>query len=152
MADCQARSSQSELALKSYQLAEKLAAQTGQAKLESVAAVNEAALQSKSGKLDDALRLYQLALRLDDSISDSSASAEDWFAYGRFLDEAGFPARLAYACVVKSESVTRLLQKPEVPAALDAERQQIEKRLGREAAAVRRDLEPALQEALALRR
>ncbi len=152
MADCQARSSQSELALKSYQLAEKLAAQTGQTKLESVAAVNEAALQSKSGKLDDALRLYQLALRLDDSISDSSASAEDWFAYGRFLDEAGFPARLAYACVVKSESVTRLLPKPEVPAALDAERQQVEKRLGREAAAVRRDLEPALQEALALRR
>jgi hypothetical protein len=40
-----------------------------------VADVNEAALQSKSGKLDDALRLYQQALRLDDSISDSSASA-----------------------------------------------------------------------------
>jgi tetratricopeptide (TPR) repeat protein len=152
MADCQERSSQTELALKSYQLAEKLAAQTGQTKLESVAAVNEAALQSKSGKLDEALRLYQLALRLDDSISDSSASAEDWFAYGHFLDEAGFPARLAYACLVKSESVTRLLPKPEVPAALNVERQQIETRLGREAAAVRRDPGPALQEAMALRR
>ena len=97
MADCQARSSQADLALKSYHLAEKLATQTRQPKLESVADVNEAALQSKSGKLDDALRLYQQALRLDDSIADASASAEDWFAYGRFLDDAGFPARLAYA-------------------------------------------------------
>ena len=49
MADCQARSSQPELALKSYSLAEKLAAQTRQPNLESLADVNEAALQSKSG-------------------------------------------------------------------------------------------------------
>jgi tetratricopeptide (TPR) repeat protein len=153
MADCQVRSSQTELAMKSYQLAEKLAAQTNQAKLESVADVNDAALQSKTGKLDEALRLYQHALRLDASVSDASASAEDWFAYGRFLDEAGFSERLAYACLVKSESVTKLLPDPAVPATLVASRQQIEKRLGAAAAAVvRRDPEPILQEALALRR
>ena len=70
MADCQAHSSQTELAVKSYHLAEKLAAQTGQAKLESVADVNEAALQAKAGKLDEALRLYQQALQLDDAIAD----------------------------------------------------------------------------------
>jgi tetratricopeptide (TPR) repeat protein len=168
MADCQARSSQTELAVRSYHLAEKLAAQTRQAKLESVADVNEAALQSKTGKLDEALRLYQQALRLDDSIADASASAEDWFAYGRFLQDAGFPARLAYACMVKSETVTRSLHSSEhstergtehdpdhgteVPASQTAARLQIEQRLGAAAAAIRRDPEPVLQEALSLRR
>ncbi len=152
MADCQARSSQTELAVKSYHLAEKLAVQTGQAKLESVADVNEAELQAKTGKLDDALRLYQRALQVDSSIGDNSASAQDWLVYGRFLDDAGFPARLAYACLVKSENITQSLPHPAVPDSLVAPRKQLEKRLGAEAALVRRDLEPVLQEALALRR
>ena len=152
MADCQVHSSQTELAMKSYHLAEKLASQTSQIKLESVADVNEAALESKAGKLDEALRLYQQALRLDDSTADTSASAQDWYAYGRFLDDAGFPARLAFACMVKSESLMRSLPSPAVPASLVAERQKIENRLGTTAAVVRRDPDPALQEALALRR
>jgi tetratricopeptide (TPR) repeat protein len=152
MADCQVHSSQTELAMKSYHLAEKLASQTSQIKLESVADVNDAALQSKAGKLDEALRLYQQALRLDDSTADTSASAQDWYAYGRFLDDAGFPARLAFACMVKSESLMRSLPSPAVPASLVAERQKIENRLGTTAAVVRRDPDPALQEALALRR
>jgi len=152
MADCQSRSSQTELALKSYQLAEKLAAQTSQPKLESVADVNDAALQARTGKLDEALRLYQHALRLDESVNDASAIAEDWFAYGRFLDDAGFPARLAYACMVKSESVTKLLPDSKIPASVTSSRQQIEKRVGAAAAGIRRNPDAALQEALALRR
>jgi tetratricopeptide (TPR) repeat protein len=152
MADCQARSSQAELALKSYHLAEKLATQTRQPKLESVADVNEAALQSKAGKLDEALRLYQQALRLDDSIADTSASAQDWLAYGRFLDDAGFPARLAYACMVKSEMLTQSLHSTAVPVAQTAARLEVERQLGASAASVRRDPEPVLQEALTLRR
>jgi tetratricopeptide (TPR) repeat protein len=152
MADCQARSSQTELALRSYHLAEKLAAQTSQAKLESVADVNEADLRSKTGNLDEALQLYQRALRLDDSLSDTNASAEDWFAYGRFLEDAGFPARLAYACLVKSESATQSLHSGAVQGYRVAARQRIEKQLGAAAAEVRRNPEPALQQALALRR
>jgi tetratricopeptide (TPR) repeat protein len=152
MADCQARSSQAELALKSYHLAEKLATQTRQPKLESVADVNEAALQSKAGKLDEALRLYQQALRLDDSIADTSASAQDWLAYGRFLDDAGFPARLAYACMVKSEMLTQSLHSTAVPVAQTAARLEVERQLGASAASVRRDPEAVLQEALTLRR
>jgi tetratricopeptide (TPR) repeat protein len=152
MADCQARSSQAELALKSYHLAEKLATQTRQPKLESVADVNEAALQSKAGKLDEALRLYQQALRLDDSIADTSASAQDWLAYGRFLDDAGFPARLAYACMVKSEMLTQSLHSTAVPVAQTAARLEVERQLGASAASVRRDPEPVLQQALTLRR
>jgi tetratricopeptide (TPR) repeat protein len=152
MADCQARSSQTEVAIKSYQMAGTLAAQTGLAKLESVAAVNEAALQAKSGKLDDALRLYQHTLQLDATTGDTSASAVDWFTYGRFLEESGFPDRLAYACMVKSDLLAQSLPKPPFPASVAAARQQIEKRLGAAANPVRRDLEPALQQALKLRR
>jgi tetratricopeptide (TPR) repeat protein len=152
MADCQARSEQTELAVKSYGLAEKLAAQTAQGKLESVADVNEAELQAKTGKLDDALRLYQHALQLDTAANDDSASAQDWLAYGHFLDAAGFPERLAYACIVKSEAITQSLPDKTQADSLVATRKQIEKRLGAEAAAIRRDPSAALEEALALRR
>jgi tetratricopeptide (TPR) repeat protein len=160
MADCQARSSQTERAVQSYHLAEKLAAQTGQPKLESVADVNEAALQTQTGKLDEALQLYQHALQLDNATGDNSASAQDWFAYGHFLDDAGFPPRLAYACVLKSESVAQSLPSASLPDAQSAARKrlesqlekQLEARLGAEGARVRHDPEPVLQEALAFRR
>jgi tetratricopeptide (TPR) repeat protein len=152
MADCQARSAQTGVALQSYHLAEKLSEQTHQPRLESVADVNEAALQSKAGKLTEALQLYQQALQLDKSSDDDRASATDWYIYGRFLDDSGFSARLAYACIVKSESLTRSLSNPAVPDEVTALRKQLENKLGATAAPVRRDPEPVLQEALALRR
>lgn len=152
MADCQARSSQTKLAFQSYHLAEKLAAQTHQPKLESVADVNEAALQGKNGRLGEALLLYQHAIQIDTSVADNSATAQDWFAYGRFLDDAGFAPRLAYACIVRSESVAQLLPKETIPDVLAETRKRLEKRLGAAATAIRRDPEPSLQEALALRR
>jgi tetratricopeptide (TPR) repeat protein len=151
MADCQARSNQPDLAVESYELAEKLAAQTSQSKLESVAEVNEAALQAEAGKLTNALQLYQQALQLDHSIGDNSAEAQDWLAYGQFLDDAGFPMRLAYACIVKSDSMKQPVSSSAPPDSLAATRKQMEKRLGAEAASIRRDPEPAVQEALALR-
>ena len=150
MADCQSRSAQAPLALQSYHLAEKLAVQTRQPKLESLADVNEAELQSKSGKLDEALQLYQHALQLDKGVGDDNATAQDWQAYGRFLDDAGFPPRLAYACALKAESLTHELHGPSPVSAVTT--QSLEKRLGAAAAAVRRDPEPVLKEALALRR
>ena len=152
MADCQARSAQTSIALQSFHLAEKLAAQTHQLKLESVADINEAALQSKAGKLTEALELYQQALQLDKSSGDDNAGATDWYIYGRFLDDSGFSARLAYASIVKSESLTRSLSNPAVPDDVTTERRQLENRLGAAAASVRRDPEPALKEALTLRR
>jgi tetratricopeptide (TPR) repeat protein len=152
MADCQSRSGQTETAVQSYRLAEKIAAQTRQSKLESLADVNEAALQGKAGKLTEALQLYQHALQLDTSTADNSAGAEDWFAYGRFLDDAGFPPRLAYACVVKSEALTQELANPAIPEPVVDLRKRMEKQLGLQAASVRNDPEPVLQQALALRR
>lgn len=152
MADCQARSSQPDAALKSYAMAERIAHQTGNSNLESIAAVNEAELQAASGKLDEAMQLYQRALQIDNSIGDKGAGAVDWFAYGRFLDQAGFSEKLVYACMVKAELIAQSLPKSPLPSSVTATRQQVEKRLGAAAADVRRNPDPALQEALTLRR
>ena len=152
MADCQVRSSQSDLGLKSYQMAETLAAETKQPKLESVAAINEAELQAKAGKLDEALALYQKTLGLDSSNGDDSASAMDWLAYGRFLDESGFSERLAYACLVKAQAVAKTASKSPLPDSVAEAMSRLEKQLGPAAGSVRRNPEPLLQEAIQLRR
>jgi len=151
MADCLAHSSQKTEAIQSYQLAAKIAGETNQAKLESVARVNEAALQAENGKSSEALRLYQRALQLDDSIGDQASSAEDWLAYGRFLENSGFPERLAYACFVKSESLRGFLPDESQRKYLADLTQQAEKRIASVAKEIRRNPEPTLREALALR-
>ena len=151
MADCQRRASEKTLAIQSYELAATIADQTKQPKLESVANVNEAALQADDGKLGQALQLYQHALQLDDSIGDKESSAEDWLAYGRFLDNSGFPARLAFACFVKSGLENALPDASQKQFLANASKR-AEGRVGSEAAAIRRNPDPVLQEALALRR
>jgi tetratricopeptide (TPR) repeat protein len=150
MANCRAQASQGVQAIQSYQLAAKLAAQTQQSKLESLANVNEAALQGEAGKVGEALHLYQHALQLDESIGDRTASAEDWFAYGRFLSGAGFSGRLVYSCFIKS----KMLQDP-LP---DASQQQLRADATSQAAsqagsgvrAIRSNLNLSLNEVLAL--
>lgn len=152
MADCQERASQPAEAIQSYQLAAKIAAQTKQTKLESIADVNEAALQGESGKTGQALSLYQHAVQLDESIGDRTSTAEDWFAYGRFLNGAGFPVRLVYACFVKSASLQDSLPDEAQRKLLADANTKAEKLVGTEAGAIRRDPEPTLREALALHR
>jgi tetratricopeptide (TPR) repeat protein len=152
MADCQARASQKALAIQSYEMAAKIAAQTKQTKLESIASVNEAELQVEAGKVGLALQLYQHSLQLDESVGDRTSTAEDWLAYGRFLNDAGFPARLAYACLLKSASLENALPEGPQRHLLADTSKHVEKRAGEEAASIRRDPEPALQEALALHR
>jgi len=155
MADCQERALQRDQAVKSYELAETLAWRTKLPRLESVAAVDEAALQAKAGRLGQALILYQHALQLDGSTGDREAGAEDWFSYGRFLDDAGFPARLAYASLLKSEELMRAVPSGKPPEALVAEKSKLESKLAKttagQAEALRHDPVPALKEALALR-
>jgi tetratricopeptide (TPR) repeat protein len=151
MADCQAHVSQKAAAIQSYELAATIAKQTKQNKLESIAEANEAALQAEAGKLDLALPLYQHALQLDEGVGDEAASAEDWLAYGRFLDSAGFPARVVYACLVKSARENGLPDDAQRQLLTDAS-QRAERRVGAEAAEIRRDPQPVLREALALRR
>jgi len=159
LADCQERALQRDQAAKSYELAETLASRTKLPRLESVAAVDEAALQAKAGRMGQALILYQHALQLDGSTGDREAGAEDWFSYGRFLDDAGFPPRLAYACLLKSEDLMRAVPGGKPPEALVAEKSKLENKLANQlvkttpgqAEALRRDPVPALKEALSLR-
>ena len=152
MADCQVHASQTEQAIESYELAAKLAAQTKQTKLESIADVNEAAIQAQAGKTEQALALYQHSLQLDESIGDRTSSAEDWLAYGRFLESAGFPARAAYACFVKAASLQAALPDASQRQFLADASAKAEKLAGAEANAIRRNPEPFLKEALALKR
>jgi tetratricopeptide (TPR) repeat protein len=133
-------------------MAEKLAQQTGQAKLESMADVNEAQLLGKAGQVNDALRLYRRALELDDAAEDADAGSVDWFAYGRFLEESGFPPKMAYACMVKSERLSQSLAKSSLAPTVAQARQQLEIRLGAEASGIRRNPEPVLRDALRVQR
>jgi len=152
LAEGQMRAEQPDQALRSYELARKIAAHTGEGKLESFASVGEAVLQAKNGKTDEALHLYQHALQLDASLSDRHNEGLDWYNYAVFLRDAGFPARLAYASLLKSKSLMQ-----SVPDGADAKlfektMQDLEKSVGAEAAAIRRHPEPIQQQALALSR
>jgi tetratricopeptide (TPR) repeat protein len=151
MADCQARSSQIDLALKSYHLAEKLAIETHDPKLHSIADVNEAVVQAKAGHISAALPLYHEALQIDTATADASAGAEDWLSYAQFLDNAGFPPRLAYACLVKSHEIRQTMSGAQADDPATAMRQSLEKRLGKSAEAIRNHPDPVLAEALQLR-
>jgi tetratricopeptide (TPR) repeat protein len=151
MADCQARSAQTDLALKSYHLAEKLAVATHDPKLHSIADVNEAAVQAKAGRVSAALPLYQEALRIDTAMGDASAGAEDWLSYAQFLDNSGFAPRLAYACLMKSHEIRKTMSGPQADDPGTAMRQSLENRLGKSAEAIRNHSDPILAEALQLR-
>ncbi len=152
MADCLARASQTQQATISYKLAAKIAVQTRQPKLESVAEVNQAALEANAGHKTEALQLYQQALRLDDSLDDAPAAASDLLAYARFLNDQSFPPPLAYACVLQAERLAGKAPKTFPADDLAERKKQLESRLGAGASAeVRTNLKSTLQEALALR-
>jgi len=102
--------------------------------------------------LGQALQLYQHALQLDESISDRTSSAEDWLAYAQFLDGAGFPARLVYACLVKSEMLQDALPDASQRKFLADASKRAGSRVGPQAVAIRRDPNQVVREALALRR
>jgi tetratricopeptide (TPR) repeat protein len=148
MADCHARANHLPQALRSYELARKLAAQTSEGKLESFASMSEALVHAKSGKPDQALPLFQRALRLDASLNDRHSEAVDWYTYAVFLRDTGFPIRLAFAGLLKSEATIKA--DPTSPKAklLAKSIQECEKSLGREATAIRHNPSPWQQQAL----
>ncbi len=152
LAECQMRAEQPDQALRSYELARKIAAHTGEGKLESFASVGEAGLQAKSGKTDEALHLYQHALQLDASLRDRHNEGLDWYNYAVFLRAAGFPARLAYASLLKSKSLMQIVPDGADAKLFETTMQDLEKSVGAEAAAIRRHPEPIQQQALALSR
>jgi hypothetical protein len=91
-------------------------------------------------------------LELDDAAGDADAGSVDWFAYGHFLAESGFPPKMAYACMVKSERLSQSLAKSGLGATVAQARQQLEKGLGAEADGIRRNPDPVLRDALRVQR
>jgi len=150
LAKCQLLVGREEQAAESYDLAARIAGQSGQAKLQSVALAGEADVRARQGKTAEALALYQRTLKLDANAGDAKGEAADWFNYAQFLSAHKYPARLAYACLLKSQS---LLQSPGDSAereAVSRALRQFEKRMPREALEVRHNPEPAIHQALAV--
>ena len=148
LADCNLRANHPERALKLYALGRNLASQTHQARIESVASVNQAMLESKSGRVNDALTLYQNALRLDRSAHDPAAEGADWQAYGVFLNRQGYSKKIAYAALVHAEA---LLKDANLPTSTPPHvRGELETELGKEAAGIRKNPSPLLEQALQL--
>ncbi len=149
LAQCNLRANHPDQALTLYDLGRKIAAQTGHPRIESVASVNEALLQSKAGRLSDALHLYQNALKLDRSNSDPASEAADWQAYGVFLNENGFPKNLAYACLMRAGSLARDSKTDVLPPSAEI-RKELEAALGKDAAGIRKSPASLLEQALLL--
>ena len=150
LADCQARARHPDQALRSYDLARKIAAQTGEGKLESFASISEAALGARNGKADEALRLYQRALQLDASMDDRRSEAVDWYNYALFLRDAGFPPRLSFASLLKSEELLKFAPDTREAKSFAKTLEEFEKPLGSEAARIRKNPEAAQRQALTL--
>jgi tetratricopeptide (TPR) repeat protein len=152
LADCQARAQHPDQALHSYELARRIAAQTGEGKLESLASVGEASTQAQLGKTDEALRLYQHALQIDAAMDDRHSEGVDWYNYALFLRDNGFPPRLSFASLLKSEQLMKFAPDSEEAKDFAKTLEAFEKVLGSEAARIRKNPEPAQRQALMLTR
>jgi tetratricopeptide (TPR) repeat protein len=115
LADCQAHANRSADALRSFELAGKIASQSADKRLQSVAAVHEAEYDIAQGEMKPAMQLYQQALRLDSQVNDSHSAAVDWYNYGLLLRRAGYSDRFVYACLWKANSL--LQSSPAAPEA-----------------------------------
>jgi len=151
LAQCQAQAKHPEQAEEAYELARKIASQTGEKRLESFTSVAEAELEAGQNKIPQALRLYQNALELDAAVNDARTEATDWYSYALFLRDSGFPPRLAYACLLKSESLMKPLKDASAQQSVALVRMEIGKKLGWRATQLQRNSESALTEALALK-
>lgn len=150
LAQCQIQAKHLQQAEKTYELARTIAAQAGETKLESLASAAEAELDARQGKTPQALMLYQRALQLDSKLDDPEGAASDLYSYGLFLRDAGFPSRLAYACLVKAQSLMQRSKDRSEFSSVALARADLEKKLATQSAALRRNPDSALREALAL--
>ncbi len=150
LAHCQIQANHADSAAKSYELAQKIAAESGETSLESAAFRAEAELKAGQRNTATALQLYQRALRLDSKVDDPQLTANDLYSYGLFLRDAGLSPRLAYACLSKSQSIMKSLKDAPDLESLAQAREDLEKRLGAQSAGLRRNQDSVLHEALVL--
>ncbi len=150
LAQCQILANHLDQAAKSYELAQKIAVQSGDARMESAASLAEAELKSGQGETALALPLYQHALELDHKLNDSQATASDLYSYGIFLRDSSLSPRLAYACILKAQSLMQQFKDtPEYKSVVQA-REDMEKKLATQPALLKQNPDSAVQEALAL--
>jgi tetratricopeptide (TPR) repeat protein len=146
LADCQQRLEQSSDAVQTFDLARKLAAETKQAKFESLASTNEAALKVRAGRSREAGELYQRAILLDDSLSDFQSEAADLEQYAEFLHANLSQTTFSYAALLRAQTLRG--GKAPAPAEVVRLRAELEKQLGPQAAALRRESDRTLKLAL----
>ncbi|MBZ5645682.1 MAG: tetratricopeptide repeat protein [Acidobacteriia bacterium] len=150
LARCQAQAKQPAQAEVSYRLADTLVERSGNPKLIGAVLAEHAEWEATQGNSPDALRLYQRTLKLYEGINDPGAEAAAWYHYGLFLRDRGLPSRLAYASLLKSESLLPATSDSGERDTVSRARKEVEKSLGAEAAAIRRNPKPAISEAAAL--
>ena len=151
VAQCQQKTGHAAEAVESYGLAQKIAAQVGQPKLESLASVGEATVEAAQKKVPQALGLYQHALTLDRRVDDRQSEAADWYSYALFLRSAGFPSRVIYPCLVRAEFLMQSFKDPTDLGNVKLLRQAAENQLAAEAPGLERNPQGALDDALHLR-
>jgi tetratricopeptide (TPR) repeat protein len=150
VADADADANHRADALQGYTFAVQSAEKSGEKTLESLALVHLADLQEKMGNATVAAQSYQHALTLDAVLSDPRSAASDWLNYGQFLRRQRQPERLVFACLLRAEELMRDTPGDEL-SAIEKVRSESEKRLGHEAAAIRRALDKAAQESLSVK-
>lgn len=149
-AQCNLQAHHLDIAVRFYEMARTLAKATGEQKLEAFADIAEAMLDAKGRQAREALPLFQKALQLDATLDDRNTEAADWYSYGAFLRQSGFPARLAYASILKSQALPGTEGAQKVRSAAKQMQAELERELGPQASAIRRNPEPVWQAALAL--
>ena len=150
LAHCQSETGQMAQARRSYGLADSIVAQSGKPALIAAVLGAHAAWEASQGNPKDALGLYQRALKLSAGAGDPAAEAAAWFEYAIFLRDHGSAPRLAYAALLKSESLLSAASDPAARETVTRSRGELEKKLGPEAASIRRHPEAAIAQAAAL--
>jgi tetratricopeptide (TPR) repeat protein len=149
LADAYAHGNQPTMALEAYQSAATLAERAHDARLESLAFAHRADLLDKNGDAAGAARSYRRGLALDAGTADPRSEAIDWFDYGQFLRRRGLPGKFPYACFVHAEEMLE----PQAGSDFDAVaeiRGEMERQLGAESVAVRKNLPAVLAQTTSL--
>ena len=83
-------------------------------------------------------------------MDDRHNEAVDWYNYALFLRDAGFPPRLSFASLLKSEELMKFAPDSAEAKSFAKTMAEFEKPLGSEAARIRKNPEDAQRQALTL--
>ncbi len=149
VADADAAINHTADASKGYSAAAGFAEKAGEKTLESLALVHLADLQEKQSDIRGAAHSYQRALQLDAGLTDPRSTASDWFNYAQFLRKQKQPERYVFACLLHAENALQNTPGDELTVVSQG-RKESEARLGKEATAVRRNLDGLVAQSLNL--